>query len=287
MTINFKQITIIGVGLIGGSFARACRNKGVVEKIIGYGRGEKNLRRGVELGVIDDYSLNLEKAVEGADLIFLATPVEAILSTARDMSAFLKPGVIVTDGGSVKGGICEQIKNFLPQTVNFVGAHPIAGTEKGGVDASSDTLFDGAKCIITPDEDTSLEALKTVTALWTILGCHVFDMKAEEHDLIMGGVSHLPHVVAYALMNVIAKLSNENRDVIQFSAGGLKDITRIASSSPGLWREICIMNKEKLIKLIRDFKASIEEVENFINNKEYDNLEKLFCSAKEFRDKIK
>lgn len=286
MSIHFDQIAIIGVGLIGGSFARACKKKGLVDRVVGHGRGEGNLKKGVELGVIDSYSLNLKKAVQGADLIFLAPPVDAIISIAEDMAAYLEPGAIVTDAGSVKGEIVRRIEAILPDNIYFIGGHPIAGTERGGVEASFDTLFEGARCIITPTEKTDRNSLGKIKALWQEIGSIVMEMGAEEHDLIMGGISHLPHLAAYALVNVLSNMSGDKDKIRGLSAGGFKDITRIASSSPLLWREISLMNRDTLLKLIADYRSILEEMERDIREGRGDSLEESFEKAKEFRDSI-
>ncbi|MBU2591028.1 MAG: prephenate dehydrogenase/arogenate dehydrogenase family protein [Nitrospinae bacterium] len=286
MNIHFEQITIIGVGLIGGSFARVCKKKGLVDRAVGYGRGEANLKKGVELGVIDSYSLNLKEAVQGADLIMLSPSVDAIINIAEEMLPFLKPGVIVTDAGSVKGEIVRRLEKVFPKDIHFVGGHPIAGTEKGGVEASFDTLFEGARCIITPTKKTDGESLEKIKGLWQEIGSIVMEMGAEEHDLLMGGISHLPHIAAYALVNAVSNIPADKDKLRGLSAGGFKDITRIASSSPGLWREISMMNRDTLLKLIADYREILEAMEKDIREGRGESLEEGFAKAKVFRDSI-
>jgi len=286
MAVHFNQITVIGVGLIGGSFARACRKKGIADKIIGYGRGEENLAKGVELGVIDSYSLNVNDSIKGSDLIFLSPPVESIISLAKILSGCLRPGTIITDAGSVKGEIVRTVGSIFPENVYFVGGHPIAGTEKGGVEASFDTLFKGSLCILTPTAKTQKEALSTTREVWELLGSEVSEMDAAEHDILLGAISHLPHIVSYALVNSVLDLHTEKLDIRKFAAGGFRDITRIASSPSRLWRDICHLNRGEILKLVENFRNSLNEIEECIRVEDYTGLEEHFSRAKGFRDSI-
>ena len=248
-------MTILGVGLIGASLAQSCRQRKIVNTIVGFGRNAANLKKAQERHIIDSGSTDLKTAVEGSDLIVLCTPVGSLADRVREMIPFLKKGCIITDAGSVKGALVEEIDALVPDTIYYVGAHPIAGGEKSGLEASSADLLTGAKCIITPTTGTQAEALQRVTEFWAGVGMQTMDMDAHEHDMVFGALSHLPHVVAYALMNTVANVKTESRgDILSMSGGGLKDITRIASSDPVMWRDICLKNKRPVVTLIDQFR---------------------------------
>jgi len=286
MGIYFRRMTIIGVGLIGGSLARVCKKKNLVGEIIGVGRTEGNLKKAKELGVIDQYYLNTKKAVNDADLVILATPVSSFVKIINDIRPNLKKGSIVIDVGSVKLGFLIEVENLLPKGVHFVGTHPIAGTEKSGVGASFLELFQGAKCIITPTPKTNKKALDKVVELWRQTGSDVIIMDPARHDRILSAISHLPHLIAYALVNTIEDINNVEEDVLSYSAGGFRDFTRIASSSPEMWRDICLLNKNSIIDSINRFKYNLELLKNFIENEDGTGLEERFKKAKYLRDNM-
>src|SRR3989338_8352976 len=286
MMIHFKTITIVGVGLIGGSFARVCKNKKLADRIIGFGRDEKNLKRAVELNVIDSYSLNLRDAVSNSDFIILATPVFSIIKIAREMMPYLKKGAIVTDAGSVKGEIVREIDEILSKEIFFVGAHPIAGTEKSGVEASFVELFEGHRCVITPTDKTNSVALEKAKEIWSETGSEVIMMDADKHDRYLAAVSHLPHAVAYALVNAVGGLDEKEKGVLSFSAGGFRDFTRIAASHPAMWRDIFSMNKKNVVEMINLFQSTLEDIKEAISNNDGKKMEKEFEKAKEIKSKI-
>ncbi|RQW76940.1 MAG: prephenate dehydrogenase/arogenate dehydrogenase family protein, partial [Geobacter sp.] len=225
-----KRLAIIGVGLIGGSLARILRKEGEVGEIVGIGRGETNLRRGVELGVIDRYTTDLSEGVHDADMVFLATPVCSIAAIVERIAPFLAPGCVVTDGGSVKEEIVDRCDSMMPGGTYFVGGHPIAGTEYSGVDASFASLYQGRRCILTPAEATDREALRKVVRMWETAGCEVILMDPLKHDRVVAAISHLPHMVAYSLVNAVEGYGRFEENILKYSAGGFKDFTRIASS---------------------------------------------------------
>src|SRR3990172_4727863 len=272
MMIHFKTITIVGVGLIGGSFARVCKNKKLADRIIGFGRDEKNLKRAVGLNVIDSYSLNLRDAVSNSDFIILATRVFSIIKIAREMMPYLKKGAIVTDAGSVKGEIVREIDEILSKEIFFVGAHPIAGTEKSGVEASFVELFEGHKCVITPTDKTNSAALEKVKEIWSETGSEVILMDADKHDRYLAAVSHLPHAVAYALVNAVGGLDEKEKGVLSFSAGGFRDFTRIAASHPAMWRDIFLMNKKNVVDMISLFQSTLENIKKAIINDDGEDI---------------
>ena len=280
----FQQITIVGVGLLGGSLARVCKNKHLVENVVGFGRNPEKLKKAQDLGIIDSGTTDLETAVKNSDLVVLCTPVSKLGPLAREMAPFLEPGCIVTDVGSVKKSVVGDIQSPLPDSVHFVGSHPIAGGEKSGFEASTVDLFEQQKCIVTPTSKTNASALARVKELWEQTGMQVISLDVEEHDTIFGAVSHLPHVIAYTLMNTIGGIStNNHEEVISFSGGGLRDITRIASSDPVMWRDICLANKKPVLSLIDKFQTALQQVRNTIEKEDNQLLEQTFETANKYR----
>jgi prephenate dehydrogenase len=280
----FGKIAVIGVGLLGASLAKACKDRGLVDKVVGYGRNRKNLDKAKELNIIDQCPADLREAVSDADLIVLCTPVSTILPLIQNMISQVKPGVLITDVGSVKDSVVHGADKVVPEGIFFVGSHPIAGGENSGLEASSANLYQNAKCIVTPTDKTDTTALKKINALWHAVGMNVISLTTDEHDFIFGAVSHLPHIVAYALMNTLGALKTpENRDVTTFSGAGLKDITRIASSDPVMWRDICLSNRNHSLELIDRFQNKLEEIRNTIEKGDGQELEKKFIAANKYR----
>ncbi|MEE9258402.1 MAG: prephenate dehydrogenase/arogenate dehydrogenase family protein [Nitrospinaceae bacterium] len=280
----FDNITIIGVGLIGGSLARACKQRGLVETITGFGRNRANLEKAVSLKFINRYSTDIKEAVKDADLVVLCSPVGTLVPRVREMLPALKEGCIVTDAGSVKTSVVREIDALMPGSVLYVGAHPIAGGERSGIKASAPNLFDGAACIVTPTEKTDQEALKKVLKFWEAVGMRTHTMDTEEHDYIFGAVSHLPHIVAYALMNTIGELKTNNQQPITlFSGGGLKDITRIASGDPVMWRDIFLANKQPTIELLGQFRDTLDQLKVWIEKEDGESLKQAFTEANKYR----
>ncbi len=275
--MNFKKVAIIGVGLIGGSFALSLRKAGFNGKIAGIGRKKENLIRAKDSGVIDEYFTVPAEGVKDADLILLSTPVGQFPQIVEDIKGYIKKGTIVTDVGSVKAEVIKKLESLMPEGVSFVGGHPIAGKECSGVDAASSELFNKARCIITPSPNTDKEALEKILALWKAFGSKIVLMTPDEHDSIFAAVSHLPHVIAYVLINTIMDL---NKDILPHGGRGLRDMTRIALSPPELWRDICSYNKENILKSLDHFLSSISHVKGLIEKSEWDTLWKEFQKAK-------
>lgn len=282
---HFRRMVIIGVGLIGGSLALLCREKGIVSEVIGVGRSEKNLQDAIALKAIDSYTFKTEDAVKGADIIVLAAPVRSIIRLAREIAPHLKAGAIVTDVGSVKGPLTE-IEDILPQGTYFVAGHPIAGKEKSGVTAAFSQLFQNSKCILTPTANTDRDAVNTVKSMWEAAGAKVLLMDPEAHDRIFAAVSHLPHVIAYALVNTLLDLENESDGIISFSAGGFRDFTRIAASHPEMWRDICLMNKDNILEMLERYERSIAKIKLLIQSDDADGLYNEFDRARQVREKL-
>lgn len=282
--IFFDKIAILGVGLIGGSFALAARQRGLCKSIVGFGRREESLRRAQELEIIDEYSLDAARACIDADLIVFAVPVGLFKELALKVTASLKKGAIVTDVGSVKGMLIFEMESLMPQGVHYVGSHPITGSENSGIEDARANLFVGAHCILTPTESTDRKALLSITGLWRIIGCKTGEMTPFRHDEIYAAVSHFPHLVAYALVNSIDSVDPE---FIQYAGQGFKDTTRIAMSSPEMWRDISIHNKENLLKLSKLFRERLELFDRLLASGDPSGLEKEFRNAKEARSRLK
>lgn len=281
--MDFKKITIIGVGLIGSSLALALRKKGYKGTITGLGRSEETLKMAKELEIIDDYSTVHTDGVKDADLVVLASSVaqfEQIIMNIRD---HLKKGSIVTDVGSVKGNVLRALTPLMPENVSFVAGHPIAGRECSGVKCATEDLFENAKCIITPDDTTDKEALRQIIELWELTGAKTVIMSPDEHDLTFAAVSHLPHVVAYTLINSILDINGE---ILRYGGGGLRDFTRIALSSPEMWRDICAHNRNDVLKALKTFSSSFSRMVSFVEESDWEGLEKEFARAKKARQLI-
>lgn len=280
----FNKVTIIGVGLLGASFALALRESGLCKTIYGYGRSEGNLKRAKEKGIIDNYSLDATSACESSDLILLATPVGVFKDIIETVRTSLKKGAIVTDVGSVKGGLVYEIEELMPDGVYYIGSHPIAGSDKSGIDDAKADLFNNARCIVTPTENSNSTVKKIMVSLWESLGAKAETMEPYKHDEIYAAVSHLPHIVAYALVNTLGDI---NSDYIEYAGQGFKDTTRIALSSPEIWRDISIFNKDNLIRLIDIFRDNLDRIENLLKASDAAGIEEEFLKAQELRKRLR
>jgi len=281
-----RRLCIIGVGLIGGSLARILREKGEVGEVVGIGRGEDNLQRAVELGVIDRFETDPVAGVADADLVFLATPVCSIAPILARIAPHLAPGCIVTDGGSVKGEIVATCEALMPAGTYFVGGHPIAGTENSGVEASFATLYQRRRCIITPTTSSDQTAIEKVVRMWELAGSEVVLMDVEKHDRVLAAISHLPHMVAYALVNAVGGYDRFEESILSYSAGGFRDFTRIASSDPVMWRDIALMNREGVLEMMDFFARYFAELRELVERGDSAGLEAFFARSKEQRDSI-
>ena len=284
MIIN--RLTVIGVGLIGGSFAMALRRAGVVGRIIGVDTNADNLVQALSLGIVDEIADDAVSGVSGADVVFISVPVCAIAAVVRNISAALPVGCIVTDGGSVKATVVSQCDALMPPGCRFVGGHPIAGTEHSGATAAFPELFTGKRCVLTPGLSADPAALEIVSRLWTSAGADVCCMESGHHDRIFAEISHLPHAIAYTLVHAVGTADVEGENVLSYSAGGFRDFTRIASSDPVMWRDIALMNREALLASIDGFSASLAELRRRIDNSDQAGLTEFFTTAKKFRDGI-
>jgi prephenate dehydrogenase len=281
--IFFNRITILGVGLIGSSFALAMKKNGLCNEAIGYGRKEENLKRAQARAIIDAFELDPAKACAGSDFVVLATPVGRFIDIAKQITSSLKSGVIVTDVGSVKGTLVSSMEELMPEGATFVGGHPIAGSDRSGIDSADAEIFRDAKCIITPTEHTDKNALEIVTSVWKDFGSLVTLISPHEHDRIYASVSHLPHFLAYVIMNTVADI---DKSFLQFSGQGFMDTTRIASSSPELWRDICLLNKDNLLESLEQFKKILERTSQHLRAYDSASLEKDFEKARKLREDL-
>lgn len=281
----FRKIAIIGVGLIGGSLARALRRAGHRARIVGYGRNHLDLQRAIDLGVIDGFETRLQGAVEDADLIVIAVPVGAIGSVLSEMRPYLAPDAVITDVGSTKQGVVVAAREQLGSAMAaFVPGHPIAGDERRGVEASRADLFDGRVVLLTPVAETRPLAVARVRALWEAAGAQVAEMDPDRHDQILAATSHLPHVLAYALVDTLARL-DDSGEIFRYAAGGFRDFTRIASSDPVMWRDICLANGQRIREVLAQYRAGLDELDALIAGADGEGLVELFKRAKAVRDR--
>lgn len=279
-----RKLVIIGVGLIGGSMARALRDEGVVQEIVGCGRGRTNLEKAVELGVIDHYTHDVSAAVHGADFVVLAVPLGAMRATFEMMQGHLADDVVVTDVGSVKGSVIRDAQQAFGEVPSFfVPGHPIAGTERSGVEAAFAELFRNRRVILTPLESTDPAALRRVEQVWEQCGAELTCMQVRHHDEVLAATSHLPHMLAYSLVDSLARLK-ETDDIFRYAAGGFRDFTRIASSNPTMWRDICLANREALGVMLKRFAGELQDLAQTLEKGDSDGLLEIFERAKVARD---
>lgn len=283
----FSKITVIGVGLIGGSFALGCRSLGVAGQIVGAGRRRDSLLKAEALGVIDSYSTDIGQAAVGADLVMFATPIGTMAALARQFKNSLEAGAIVTDVGSAKSEVVKQMEEILGDRAFFVGAHPVAGKETQGVEAADARIFHGARCILTPTDRTDPAALERVSELWRKLGCEVIYMSPEEHDNVVAAVSHLPQLAASCLMEAIYELGAKSPRLFNYAGRGLADTTRIAASSPEMWADICLLNKGAILEALSRYEKSIDRAVKLIENEDLQGLKDFFQFGRHLRTTMK
>lgn len=282
-SFKINTLALIGVGLIGGSLARALKRQRAVNRIIGYGRNPANLRKAVELGVIDDFDTELSGVVKSADVIVIATPLGSYADLFQTMKPHIQSNAIITDVGSTKGCVVEIAQQVLDDVSYLVPGHPIAGTEKSGVEASFAELFEAHRVILTPTDQTNVHALGVITQMWETTGADIVVMDVHRHDDILAATSHLPHMLAYALVDCLAAME-ESDEIFSNAAGGFADFTRIASSSPVMWHDICYANRTSLLKVLDKFDQHTDQIRQAILNNNSDHLLDIFQRAKQQRD---
>ena len=281
-----NQITIIGVGLIGGSFARALKQSGSTVSIMGTGRDENNLRKALQLGVIDRFDVDIAKAVKDADIVMLAMPVGATFSVLKQIKSHIKPDCIITDVGSSKGVVVDSAREVFGELPpRLVPGHPIAGTEKSGVEASFAELFQNRRVILTPADNTASDAVEIIEQLWRKTGAQVSTTSVQHHDEVLAATSHLPHMLAFALVDTLATM-DDNAEIFQFAAGGFRDFTRIASSDAQMWNDICVTNSEAILVMLDRFTADLALLRQAIEDKNSEYILEVFRRAKKARDEF-
>ncbi len=281
------KLAIIGVGLIGSSLSLALKQTGTVGEVIGYGRSQKNLKKGVELGVIDGFESTIEASVKDADIIVVAVPLGAMQQVFTELKPAVSKTVVITDVGSTKGSVVVAARAELGEVFpRFVPGHPIAGTEKSGVEAGFADLYQNRRVILTPLEQTDQDATSTIDAMWRDCGAIIEYLSVEHHDKVLAATSHLPHMLAYALVHYLSNL-NDHEEIFRYAAGGFRDFTRIASSDPVMWRDVCISNGDVLVGLIEQYQQELDRVAAAISAGDADELLKFFGRAKSERDSLK
>ena|SRR3989338_1144346 len=276
----FRRVTIVGVGLIGGSLGLAIKKHNIAREVVGVSQREATLTQALQSGAIDVALTDMSKAIRDSDLVVLAAPVETIVSLIPTITPFLKRGGIVTDVGSAKVEIIDAAESGLPPYVFFVSSHPLAGSEKKGIEFARADLFEGAQCIITPTERTNQAAKEKMKQFWMRLGSKVAELAPEEHDELLAYISHLPHLVAYALMGTLPLKS------VEYPLQGLKDASRISASSPQLWADICMANSKNILKTLDEFVEHLSEFRRAIIQRDKNTLIQYFTKAQEKRNAI-
>jgi cyclohexadieny/prephenate dehydrogenase len=285
--ILFEKVALIGIGLIGSSISRVIRERGIAKTIAISTRSQQTLDAARALNLGDEYHCDPAIVVADADLVILCTPVGVVGKIAETIAANLKPGSIVSDVGSVKVSIMEQMLPHIPAGVNFIPAHPVAGTEKSGPQHGFSTLFDNRWCILTPPPDTEQSAIEALSAFWQACGSNVEIMDAEHHDRVLAITSHLPQLIAYNIVGTADDLEAvTNSEVIKFSAGGFRDSTRLAASDPTMWRDVCLHNKEAILEMLARFSEDLSAIQRAVRWADGDTLFEMFTRTRKIRRDI-
>ena len=277
------KLAVIGVGLIGGSFALALKQAGAVKHVVGLGRDPDNLQQALRLRAIDAVALSLPQALQGAGLVLLATPVGQMSGMMTRIAPHLDAGAIITDAGSTKQDVIRAAREHLPESLaRFVPGHPIAGAELSGAAAARVDLYRDKNVILTPIPETAAQAVQLVRDAWAACGARPHIMEAKEHDGVFAAVSHLPHLLSYALVHSIAGRGNAAQ-LFEFAAGGFRDFTRIAASQPEMWRDICIANRDALLPELERYGAELEQLRRILQAGDATGLERIFVAARAAR----
>ncbi len=283
----FERVALIGIGLIGSSLSHAMRRRGLARTIVGHAQTEKTRDTAMRHGLVSEAYATAAEAASGADLVILCTPIGVCGSIAEQIAPALRPGAILTDVGSVKGAIVRDVGRFVPEEVHFIPGHPIAGTEHSGPESGFAELFDGRWCVLTPPPGTDKAAIDRLSAFWRACGSQVEIMTAEHHDLVLAITSHVPHLIAYNIVNTARHLERvTDSEVIKFSAGGFRDFTRIAASDPVMWRDVFLNNKEAVLEMLGRFSEDLTALQRAIRFGDADTLYKLFVEARATRRSI-
>ncbi len=284
--MKIGRLTILGVGLIGGSLALALKKRGVVEQVTGWSRREQTLQKALELGVIDRAEPDPGAAVQGADIAVVGVPVGAMESLFRRLAPYLEAQTVLTDVGSTKGSVVEAARRVFGEPPPlFVPGHPIAGTEQSGVEAAFAELYQDRRVILTPLPETDRDALSRIRTMWEQCGAEVVEMEVTHHDEVLAATSHLPHMLAYSLVDTLARM-DESEEIFRFAAGGFRDFTRIASSDPQMWHDICLANRDALSVMLERFGDDLARLSAAIRRGDGDYLLQTFLRAKRARDRF-
>ena len=284
MSPIIDRLALIGVGLIGGSIARAAREYGAVRSIVATARTEATRKRVVELGIADQVVETNAEAAKGADLVIACIPVGVSGPVAAEIAGVLKPGAIVSDVGSVKGQVLKDMAPHIPKGVHLIPAHPVAGTENSGPDSGFPELFVNRWCILTPPEGMDPAPVEKLKAFWTALGANVEVMSAEHHDMVLAITSHLPHLIAYTIVGTAEEFSTVSRsEVLKFSAGGFRDFTRIAASDPTMWRDVFLHNKDAVLEMLAQFSEDLAKLTRAMRRGDGDTLFEHFTRTRAIR----
>jgi cyclohexadieny/prephenate dehydrogenase len=284
---HFDRVALIGLGLIGSSLGHAMKRAGLAGEIVGSARSEETRARALEIGFIDRAEASASDAVKGADLVVLCTPVGAVGTVAAGIASHLAPGAILTDVGSVKASLVEDVSPFVPDGVHFIPGHPIAGTEQSGPDAGFPELFDGRWCILTPVAGTDPEMVAKLSRFWEACGSKIDVMDPKHHDLVLAITSHLPHLIAYNIVGTADDLETVTKsEVIKYSAGGFRDFTRLAASDPTMWRDVCLNNRDAILEMFGRFSEDLAAMQRAIRWGDGDALFDLFTRTRDIRRSI-
>ena len=267
---KFNTIAIVGIGLIGGSIGLAVKKKNLADKVIGIGRRKSSLKKALDKKTVDKITLDKSR-VKDADLIILSVPVGKIVPLIKELVPYFKKGTVITDVGSTKKEITDKLKNFLPKGINFIGGHPMAGSEKSGVEAASAKLFEKSVCFLVPCKNTDA-SLKKLGELWKQLGAKPIVISAQEHDFLVAGISHLPHIAAIALVNSVYGIKCRQREITEFAGQGWKDTTRISRGSPEIWADIFYSNADKILLFMEKFSKEWEKIEKALCERNYEKI---------------
>ena len=283
----FKKVCIIGCGLIGSSIARGIKKNKLATKVVSSNRSNSTNKKVIRLKIVNEASSDTKKIVKGSDLIIIASPLSSYKNIILKIKSSLKNGAILTDVGSVKKNIISLIEKNIPKNVSWISSHPIAGTEESGPESGFSELFKNRWCILTPSKKSKSKDVKLLEKFWQKLGSKVDVMSVKQHDYILSITSHMPHLIAYNIVNTTLKIKKKkDRNIVKYSAGGLRDFTRIAASNPIMWRDIFIQNRENTSKMIDKFIENLKDLKKPITSKNEKKLEKIFAETKKIRKEI-
>ena len=285
--MRIERLALIGTGLIGGSLSLALREQGAVGEVVGYSRRLDTRLAAQRLGLIDRPADSIAEAVAGADMIFLATPVTAMDAVLAELAGCLPEGALITDGGSVKGAVVERARAHLApeQLARFVPGHPIAGRERSGPEAATAELYRDHRVILTPLPENAAEDVARVEAMWRAVGARLERLDVAHHDHVLAATSHLPHAAAFAMVSALTRLA-ERYEVFRYAAGGFRDFTRIASSDPVMWRDICLDNRDEILGLMDHYRDELDRLRDLIAERDGEGLERYLTEAKDVRDAL-